>query len=111
MAGASEYITCVNDPAKALCEKARRGNSEGLPSHGGCLPLACRNVALTAENIAAWGVRPHRAPARHPLMPAAPAGRAAAEAACGDHSVPAREPPAGGIGMTTAPEALVRKKL
>ncbi|MFF1691985.1 MULTISPECIES: hypothetical protein [unclassified Streptomyces] len=49
-----EYITCVNDPAKALCEKARRGNSEGLPSHGGCLPLACRNVTLTPENIIAW---------------------------------------------------------
>ncbi|MEU5325658.1 hypothetical protein [Streptomyces parvus] len=49
-----EYITCVNDPSKALCEKARRGNSEGLPSHGGCLPLACRNVALTPENVAAW---------------------------------------------------------
>ncbi|WP_217234651.1 hypothetical protein [Streptomyces sp. AC555_RSS877] len=49
-----EYITCVNDPAKALCEKGRRGNSEGLPSHGGCLPLACRNVALTPENVATW---------------------------------------------------------
>jgi hypothetical protein len=49
-----EYITCVNDPVKALCEKARRGNSEGLPSQGGCLPLACRNVALTPENTAAW---------------------------------------------------------
>ncbi|KPI21715.1 hypothetical protein OV450_7612 [Actinobacteria bacterium OV450] len=49
-----EYITCINDPAKALCEKAKRGNSEGLPSNGGCLPLACRNVALTPENIAAW---------------------------------------------------------
>jgi integrase len=49
-----EYVTCVNDPAKALCEKARRGNSEGLPSHGGCLPLSCRNVALTPENITAW---------------------------------------------------------
>ncbi|MEV5090323.1 hypothetical protein AB0N18_20820 [Streptomyces griseoincarnatus] len=49
-----EYITCVNDPAKALCEKARRGNSEGLPEHGGCLPLACRNVTLTPENVAAW---------------------------------------------------------
>lgn len=49
-----EYITCVNDPAKALCEKARRGNSEGLPAHGGCLPLACRNVALTSENTATW---------------------------------------------------------
>lgn len=49
-----EYITCINDPAKALCEKARRGNSEDLPSHGGCLPLACRNAALTPENVAAW---------------------------------------------------------
>ncbi|MFD0008238.1 hypothetical protein ACFVJ4_38450 [Streptomyces sp. NPDC127178] len=49
-----EYITCVNDPVKALCEKARQGNSEGLPSHGGCLPLACRNVTLTPENVAAW---------------------------------------------------------
>lgn len=49
-----EYITCVNDPAKALCEKARQGNSEGLPAHGGCIPLACRNVALTPENVAAW---------------------------------------------------------
>ncbi|MEU7354305.1 hypothetical protein ABZ663_28615 [Streptomyces albidoflavus] len=49
-----EYITCVNDPAKALCEKARLGNSEDLPFHGGCLPLACRNVTLTPENVAAW---------------------------------------------------------
>ncbi|NEA67465.1 hypothetical protein [Streptomyces sp. SID12488] len=49
-----EYITCVNDPAKALCEKARRGNGEGLPSHGGCLPLACRKVTLTPQNITAW---------------------------------------------------------
>ncbi|WP_016881380.1 hypothetical protein [Rhodococcus sp. DK176] len=48
------YITCVNDPAKALCEKARRGNSEDLPAHGGCQPLACQNVALTAENIRVW---------------------------------------------------------
>lgn len=39
-------ITCVHDPAKAPCEKARRGRGEGLPEHGGCLPLACRNVAL-----------------------------------------------------------------
>ncbi|MFI5864660.1 hypothetical protein [Streptomyces sp. NPDC051546] len=67
-----EYITCVNDPAKALCEKARRGNSEGLPSHGGCLPLDCRNVALTPENVAAWQrVIAHidRRLASRPLMP------------------------------------------
>lgn len=48
------YITCVNDPVKALCERARKGNSEDLPAHGGCQPLACQNVALTAENIHAW---------------------------------------------------------
>ncbi len=49
-----EYITCVHDHAKALCERARHRGSEGLPDHGGCKPLACRNVALTPENIAAW---------------------------------------------------------
>lgn len=49
-----DYITCVNDPVKALCEKARRGNSEDLPARSGCQPLACQNVALTAENIRTW---------------------------------------------------------
>ncbi|MGW0908119.1 hypothetical protein [Streptomyces sp. NPDC002853] len=66
------YITCVHDPAKALCERARRGRGEALPEHGGCLPLACRNVALTTENTQAW----HRELARidrrlssRPLLP------------------------------------------
>ena len=49
-----EYITCVHDHTKALCEKARHRRSEGLPDHGGCKPLACHNVALTPDNIAAW---------------------------------------------------------
>jgi hypothetical protein len=49
-----EYITCIHDHTKALCEKARHGRGEGLPDHGGCKPLACHNVALTTENIAAW---------------------------------------------------------
>jgi hypothetical protein len=39
-----EYITCVHDHAKALCERARVRGGEGLPDHGGCKPLACRNV-------------------------------------------------------------------
>ncbi|MFG2229252.1 hypothetical protein ACGFNX_04410 [Streptomyces sp. NPDC048723] len=30
------------------------GRSEQLPDHGGCKPLACRNVTLTRDNIAAW---------------------------------------------------------
>ncbi|WP_318199247.1 hypothetical protein [Streptomyces sp. SCL15-4] len=38
------YMTCVHDPAKALCEKARRDRGENLPEYGGCLPLACRNA-------------------------------------------------------------------
>ena len=49
-----EYITCVHDHAKALCERARHGRTEGLPDHGGCKPLAYRNVAHTPENTAAW---------------------------------------------------------
>ncbi|MEW1725135.1 hypothetical protein [Streptomyces sp. NPDC093109] len=49
-----QYVTCVHDHAKALCERARHRRSEGLPDHGGCKPLACRNVALTPENTAAW---------------------------------------------------------
>uniref|UniRef100_UPI001A7E0CDA hypothetical protein n=1 Tax=Streptomyces sp. CB02009 TaxID=1703938 RepID=UPI001A7E0CDA len=41
-----QYVTCVHDHTKALCEKARNRRSEGLPDHGGFKPLACRNVAL-----------------------------------------------------------------
>ncbi|MFI5979215.1 hypothetical protein [Streptomyces sp. NPDC051452] len=49
-----QYVTCVHDHSKALCEKARNRRSEGLPDHGGCKPLACHNVALSPENTAAW---------------------------------------------------------
>ncbi len=49
-----EYVTCVHDHGKALCERARHSRGEGLPDHGGCKPLACRNVAVTPENTAAW---------------------------------------------------------
>ncbi|WP_406358506.1 hypothetical protein [Streptomyces sp. NBC_00658] len=50
----STYITCVHDPAKALCERARQAAFEGLGDHPQCQPLACRNVALTAANNDAW---------------------------------------------------------
>ncbi|MFJ9776141.1 hypothetical protein ACIRVF_33725 [Kitasatospora sp. NPDC101157] len=49
-----EYVTCVHDHNKALCERARHRRSEDLPDHSGCKPLACRNVALTPENTATW---------------------------------------------------------
>ncbi|WP_406415494.1 hypothetical protein [Streptomyces sp. NBC_00842] len=49
-----DYITCIHDSTNALCEKAKRGRAEDMPEHGGCQPLACRNVALTPANTAAW---------------------------------------------------------
>jgi hypothetical protein len=68
-----EYITCIHNPVTALCEKAKHARAEGLPEHGGCQPLACRNVALTAENIQAWmrelGRISQRLATRPPLPP------------------------------------------
>jgi hypothetical protein len=68
-----QYTTCVHDHTKALCERARHSRGEGLPDHGGCKPLACRNVALTAENTAAWQREidriDQRLEARPPLPP------------------------------------------
>jgi hypothetical protein len=68
-----EYVTCVHDHSKALCEKARNRRSEGLPDHGGCKPLACRNVALTPDNVASWHSEidkiTERLAARPPLPP------------------------------------------
>ncbi|WP_194908949.1 hypothetical protein [Catenulispora rubra] len=55
-----EFVTCVHNAATALCEKAKNARAEGLPEHGGCLPLACRNVALTDENTRAWQRELHR---------------------------------------------------
>ncbi|MEU9291462.1 hypothetical protein AB0D57_44315 [Streptomyces sp. NPDC048275] len=67
------YITCVHDHSKALCERARRGRFEGLPDHGDCQPLACRNVALTSSNTEAWRLEldriDRRLGARPPLPP------------------------------------------
>jgi integrase len=68
-----EYVTCVHDHSKALCEKARNRRSEGLPDHGSCKPLACRNVALAPDNIASWHSEldkiTERLAARPPLPP------------------------------------------
>jgi hypothetical protein len=46
------FVTCVFNPDKALC---LRSNGDGRgPSLPDCKPLACRNVALTPANRAAW---------------------------------------------------------
>lgn len=40
----------MHNPDRALCHN---GTREG-PSLGDCQPLACRNVALTLDNLATW---------------------------------------------------------
>ncbi|MFI9163400.1 hypothetical protein [Kitasatospora aureofaciens] len=72
-----EFVTCVHDHSKALCEKARRGRSEQLPDHGGCKPLACRNVTLTQANIDAWVAVIERIDRRLAVQPALPPYREA----------------------------------
>jgi integrase len=66
------YVTCVHDHAKALCERARQQRSEALPDHGNCKPLACRNVALTPQNLAAWRKEIDRITARLAARPGPP---------------------------------------
>jgi hypothetical protein len=42
-----EYVTCIHNADRALC---RRDDAQG-PSLPDCQPLACRNVALTGDNL------------------------------------------------------------
>jgi hypothetical protein len=45
------FVTCAHHADRALC---RRDDGEDGPSLPGCLPLRCRNVALTRENVDAF---------------------------------------------------------
>ncbi|MCU6478998.1 hypothetical protein [Arthrobacter sp. A2-55] len=47
------YVTCVYNPDKALC-RTRTGLNDDVPDMAHCKPLACRNVALTDENVGVW---------------------------------------------------------
>ena len=47
-----KYITCNDVPDRRLCRLP--GQGEKSPDLGGCKPLTCRNVTLTAENAEAW---------------------------------------------------------
>jgi hypothetical protein len=49
-----KYVTCVHKHETALCQQRRDTRGELRPDLGNCQPLACRNVALTADNIATW---------------------------------------------------------
>jgi len=48
-----EFVTCVFNPDKALCLRPGAPSSQG-PALADCQPMACRNVALTGDNLAAW---------------------------------------------------------
>jgi hypothetical protein len=49
------YVTCVYEHAKAQCRpQIGSDGSSTAPDLAGCKPLTCRNVALTADNLAAW---------------------------------------------------------
>lgn len=43
-----QYVTCVYNPDRALCRRQDGADGPSLPD---CQPLACRNVALTIDNI------------------------------------------------------------
>ncbi len=43
-----QFVTCVYDPDRALC--LREKSSDDKPSMPDCVPLRCRNVALTEDN-------------------------------------------------------------
>jgi hypothetical protein len=45
------YVTCVHNHATALCRQRRDSRALVRPDLGSCQPFACRNVALTADNI------------------------------------------------------------
>lgn len=48
-----EFVACVYNPETALCRKRTSGKAGTTPDLADCKPLRCRNVALTAANIAA----------------------------------------------------------
>jgi integrase len=58
------YVTCVHNPDRALCHNGTRKD----PSLGDCQPLACRNVALTPDNLTTW--QQHLATVDATLQPA-----------------------------------------
>ncbi|MFJ8787320.1 hypothetical protein [Streptomyces sp. NPDC102476] len=97
-----QYVTCVHDHTKALCEKARNQRSELLPDHGGCKPLACHNVALTPSQHRRLATRdqPHRPTTRHPPAPAAAAPAPAQGPPHRDHRIPETEHHQPGARMT-----------
>ena len=69
----SRYVTCVHTHTTALCRQRRDSRDKPIPNPDDCRPLACRNVALASDNIAAWHAEinhiDRRLAARPPLPP------------------------------------------
>jgi integrase len=66
------YITCMFDPAKALCQQRRDGTGTPRPSPSTCQPLDCRNTALTRQNVRALREEARRIDAELAQVPALP---------------------------------------
>jgi integrase len=48
------YVTCVYNHTTALCRKRHDSRGRTIPDPADCQPFTCHNVALTADNLAAW---------------------------------------------------------
>ncbi len=66
------YITCMFDPAKALCQQRYDGAGTPRPSPNTCQPLDCRNTALTRQNVRVLGEEARRIDAELAHVPALP---------------------------------------
>jgi hypothetical protein len=67
-----KYVTCVHKHETALCQQRRDSRGELRPEQANCQPLACRNVALTADNLTTWNREIEhidRQLAQRPLLP------------------------------------------
>ncbi|WP_218024925.1 hypothetical protein [Nocardia pseudovaccinii] len=67
-----KYVTCVHTDATALCRQRRDTRAQLRPDLGSCQPLACPNVALTADNRTALRAETTRLDAELVARPALP---------------------------------------
>ncbi len=49
-----KYVTCVHNHATALCQQQHDTLNRIRPDSATCKPLACRNVAISADNATSW---------------------------------------------------------
>lgn len=67
-----DYITCVFDPGKALCQRRRDSKGTARPTPTSCQPLDCPNTALTVANQQSLLLELHHIDAELARRPALP---------------------------------------